>query len=1025
MKQPTIILSIGEMGALAISEIKEYLLDNTSIQFGGISFNKPNSVPDNIQWYTLDASLSEFRANRFKVGEMPDIGDWFDVDQLRDADISLKPEHRQLGRLLFYQHMMADGQALESYLKNIERLVREGDDTQNSMTLQVHTLFSMDELEGLAIVLDILNLVNKALSKPPSIILHCGVPEFASQAHHRETQRHMSASYAMIRELKRFVVSYGGAPAQVYPDESPLVVWRAESARHLASSVKFYSHKNGTVAQQWSDVLLALLEGSEQELLNVYEQAHVNNPSSVISRDDRYALFVSLYGTRSAIFPVIPFRKYLIQSLHIQWLSHWLGDGTNCHDMTLSDLREVVIQKWLNKTHTTAGIRHISSPKIASLALFNDAKLNQDATLDTLLDALNISTLKDEDVNQPVFDWKIEAISVSSNHRDYLNLVDAELRRVFGTFNLDTGGQYQEKLAYIVQRQIHDFDESLQLFILDLLNNQSSFQFSCLSRLMNQFVVPELKKFQRKVDLVLRKQGQYIRRSKIADSIANKRNRVKHSKTIFGGLHADVKNYQTQLEDILRPLRTYYLWQAMMTLSNHMMDEVTRVVERIEQWSDLLWRGDDSILSIVSNEQKIDVSLADSPSRYWLFDEDWANREYQKLLKTNQDELMSHLRWFIGMDGLLSLEFKVDNAHEFNELTPNPALARQYLKSLRIPVENIVANKDFSMWKDYLNIDDRLLHHHDNLLDFFKDNRLNWDLGQHNAEYYFAIPSTVANESDLSKDIQEFIQAKINKLPNDVTIPDGTRIVLLSEYEEVPSSDLLEYQYLEESYLSLERGGQSNLHIFRPEVEAIYLQNSAYSTFKQTVQFSGDIVSLLSNRDRIEDFIQLYALRLIDSIPSKLDQHSYVLYDSDGTRYWWLPTRDSGENLYYALETYCLDTHGVQFGTSGRAEPLPREHVKEWITNRLADIDDRMQNLPQDGGLWRIINDLINYRGKQIASIVRPVGHMAEQLEHLQNKLKHELDEDLPRQDYETRLLLIVVGQDMMKNLLARLQKLG
>ena len=47
------------------------------------------------------------------------------------------------------------------------------------------------------------------------------------------------------------------------------------------------------------------------------------------------------------------------------------------------------------------------------------------------------------------------------------------------------------------------------------------------------------------------------------------------------------------------------------------------------------------------------------------------------------------------------------------------------------------------------------------------------------------------------------------------------------------------------------------------------------------------------------------------------------------------------------------------------------------------------------------------------------------QIESLQKKLMLELDEQMSRQEYETRLLLITVIQDMLKNIRDTLQKLG
>ena len=55
-----------------------------------------------------------------------------------------------------------------------------------------------------------------------------------------------------------------------------------------------------------------------------------------------------------------------------------------------------------------------------------------------------------------------------------------------------------------------------------------------------------------------------------------------------------------------------------------------------------------------------------------------------------------------------------------------------------------------------------------------------------------------------------------------------------------------------------------HLHVLRPEIEAIYLQIATFAVLKQTVQFSGDIVALLTYRDRLEDFVRLYALKFID-----------------------------------------------------------------------------------------------------------------------------------------------------------------
>ena len=677
MTDPTLILSIGNAGGLALQDIADHLYPTDRVQLGGISLGKPVVRSERVTWYALESDIEALRARKHEISQMPDVRDWFKSDVLRTVgDIKLDSEQRQLGRLIFYQHMMTNGQALIAYIRHLEALVRGSQANDAAPTLQVHVLASIDEFEGLAWLLDILNLLHYVLSQQASVILHCALPQTATAPHNYQTQIHLAAGYALLRELKRHVVSYGGAIQNLYPDDSPLAEWNADTVRHMASSVKFYSPIHGAITEQWADVLLALLDGEDNKLLTMYEQSRVNVPFSRSTHDDRYALMVGIYETKSAIFPRLPVQNHLLAMLTAHLLNEWVGSATDCNTIPQSELKAMVNSEWVQKRHLTADGREIQCPQVIAYALSDRYHLSEDTSLDDLFEMLNVTMLHNEQPETPTFTWGQSTTRLLSNRQQYLEQIDSHLERLFGDYSPHANGGYANALTALVEIQHEAFAESLQIFILNLLQDNPRINFRCLSRIMQQVIQPALQKLKRRVTRSVRKQTLELRHADVPQQLKMVARQLRRTKTRLNTIHEDVPRYWTNVSDILEPVKRWHAWQAVTSLVDKMEITLNLVCERIEQWTDLLWRDDSSLLTQAMQANTGFAIPQTSKTRYPFFDEGWAAEKRAEFISKYQTQLSRLFRWSIDEVGLLGLDFMADvEQASFEPLTPSPSLS--------------------------------------------------------------------------------------------------------------------------------------------------------------------------------------------------------------------------------------------------------------------------------------------------------------------------------------------------------------
>lgn len=1051
---PTLIAGIGKTALDTVDEVAAFLsavygadaLVNTALV--GFDFaTLPETLHPSVRYYRITPDVGSMLANS-SLREMPDVSTWFDT-RYYEADYG-NPEvdltERQLARLAFYGHMQSHKQDFAYFVESAVRQVNDRRQERDSAKVLTHVFVDLEDESAAALVLDIVNALYRGFTdhsrSNPSILLHVALPAALSESR-PVAGRVMEKSFAVLREVERFMTAFGSAYHRVYTEDSPLAEFGANTSR-LIDIVFLYPYQSGVpVSTRWTDYVMALSDPFETHFGASYMQHNLVNWAANKEKPrqdsiaDRYALVTGTYGTRSVIFPVAQLRRYWSDKL-----SHAVLDTCLGRRLSRRKVPEYLRQEWINRRDRETDSGMISCPSMVDW-LMDTPTIEEFSALDVAswfdrlfdrdADNAKIQSMRQESTG--ILDWQPSLDDVTSTTPDMFTAeVEQMLRQRFGLLQHSPeqmDNPFTDALSDLLAVQRERFFTSLNYFILRQLNTPGV-GLRGIEQLVSDAVYRPLATSAANV------RGAYLqlRRDDRMDDLTTRLQRfgrrVRRIKTIFGGYGDDAAHYMQQIEEMSGQLRRYLLLYRIVDFLDDLTTGVKALSTHLGIWLQALAAENDSVLTYLADSVVRPV-LRSSENRLWLDDEDWQTRMFEVLRETVLSSLQERLQWVAeaGADGAQRVVFMADG----HALALEPEAHRQDADFLRGLASAVVGDMPLDIWDQYLSDDAIRRVVLPEIQRFLAGGNVNWRSHATTDENALLLPASIFDKQKQKSHLLDALSEYDLKL-QDIEVflnVDDTRLTRFNAVEGILWRETAEYKRAAAAYADMPSSERKRLHVFRPEIATIDLEERARFVLDEQFVFSSAIVPLLDRPTQIRQFVQLAALGLIDVFSYDGSNEDYAFRRIDA--YWWLALPPDRPSLNRALEIFCTYREALPYGKpydrAGSRSSLPYASLDNDIDEEIAQrVTRRMESsdpLPKTD-YWRRVDTIRSRSGKN-SRTTRQAYHDATILtaiESYQLRLQDMQGEyDMPsREERETRILLILTAEEIRNEYRDRLNRL-
>jgi hypothetical protein len=988
---PAVVIGLGTGGNAALEEFALFVLqaDDTgasSVALLGMSFERVQAT--GFQPYLINADLEAWLRDK-NSARQPAIQPWFDV-QFYSRDDKQALHERQIARARFLKHLQEHAGEFETFLKvNIRRVWQNRQD--NTRPLLVHLLASVADAES-ALIMDVVNFVHRALRGVTSearIVLHLALTEVAQNAR----------AFAVFRELERFAISYGDTIHEVYPAGSGFEKYNARSSM-MIHNLKLYQPPSETdVAALWVDAILPQLDPRPDGFGAHYLQVNLTNWNTwrevkiQEAKNNRYELYGGTYLPRSAIFPLEYLRRYWSAQLAYEVLETWLGQPDRDHFNWLET-------DWFHTVRTLSNGQRVTCPAFVKwlLTLEEPNGLTAEQAQHIMFEGErdNAFLMAHREAHREALEWKpVSAQFPQQNVHAFTQSVENAITRYFG----GSSSLYQNSIFHLAHLQIQRFEDSLRLFLRDLVEASGSVRQ--IDALLQDYLLPRLNDVAGKLNRAAQESARELREEALEEKLIQSGRRITALKKPFlGGETEEVRRYMAYAQRVTERLKKQVAIEALADTACQLRDITARFAEAIGEWREALWASPDSLLQLTKAEAEQQLRLPTTPFRLWLMK--WISPRLQGMLRSEYAD-----------DGKLIIYLKRDS----EQLLSSDAQARKinFLDWTKL-VETQVRDVSFDLWDDYLAPHETYRSLLPELQRFFGQGNNNQAKGALVEANYLILPVKLREDAALIESPLGKHLVSRNVPPDQVFYTsDPTRLVFYSSSEAFAVSETQGYQRARDAYLALDRQERSRLHVMAAEVEAVRWEMKT----RKNAMFSGSVVALLAHEDRVRQFILLEALGMIRILPYNDELDRYALQLREGV--WWLTSLAQPTSRLAAINTIVFTGKPVQFGIPPYLSErlLPRDLLNAAVTEKIQQMAANRDETPYtDDRLKRYLNLLSSHQqwARQLAEEVETLQVYHQQIKQMTQRHHNDRDE------HDLLQLLALIARSMSDEQVALLR---
>ncbi|MBN2304408.1 MAG: hypothetical protein JXQ72_08035 [Anaerolineae bacterium] len=942
---PAFILGVGEMGARVLADLAEQIghaygpevVRAVSLLSVGIGNDPPAA---GIPYYNLYEDATDWLARPDRSG-VPELLQGWLAPAGRGRE-HLTPErllelnNRQLVRLMFLKHLDRAYSRLNEFLRQDTGRLRKSSGTS------IYLLASLDEVVGSALLLDLATVLRGALrnvAEGRDMIAYLALPGARPARDNDGDQSRTEANaFAALRELEQSDLTTHIPPAAVLP------LSYAPGSQCPITYVCLYGDQPAdTGAQvdqqlvaQWSNALLAQID--QKFGASFIEKKRINLSAVKGASGVEDELLVSTQSTAAAVFP-----RAAVQNL---WGARLAREALDLHLRVGLSAQEwqTEIEWWSKQAALSDESDHqVYSPRVVRHLLTLDTTSRMRAhhltnmSLVMLvqrwicgLDDTYASRLHDVVRRaSAALNWEPNAnaalnLEGAGGARRFREQIERDLIRLFGSLaavvsDTDTDevtrGEYYGILQDVAARQSLRFHTSLLTLVRHLLakvggaHTLAALQYLA-DKLAQAYDTLEEARHQ---PSPIQMWWDQLRRASTLTELTERRLRPRPS--------SQVRQYVALAKDIVEMRKRQIALRILAQMTAAWINTVHDLIPRLDAVQQVV-SGDGALYHrMAQRETELSGLITRDDGRYWLFDDEWADRYYTRWIQPHAGELAEQLAWSVlyperSFESLATVQFELRlthlplpvSTHEYNHDANADRFWREAERSVR------AAEGDLNLWSYLLGgvarhtraIGDRLAQVDSLLTGVYSDSGIS---------YQRSLLEPDKSQAQPEQGTALLEQIKTGALANFDPEDTGSRayIMTFADTQLIPMRQTRGYLQARDAYLGLPERVRSQMFVFPREATAAALEAAMKfaGLLAEADQLSPPTVALLVHRERLDGLAWMEALEWLGRVGySDGARSSYALelpptpdHPADKV---WLGSPGRTLRYYLAVHDFCL-----------------------------------------------------------------------------------------------------------------------
>lgn len=676
---PAFILGIGEFGALVLADLAEQIghaygpQGVQAVSLLSVGLGEQPSAPQ-IPYYNLYQDATDWLNRPAQSSAAALYEDWL-VPAARGrrpltVERLLAQHNRQWVRLMFLKHLASrQEQLMRFFQRDTGRVLRLAD-------TQIYILASLDEVLGSALLLDLADVLRRALyevfGRQLRSIAYLALPSARPESEDENRQIRIQANaFACLRELEQARLTTYISASELLPSQSNCPI----------EYVRLYGDKPHAIdalathylVAQWSDALLIQLD--RQFGANFIEVFWTNLEKRQRDTGVEDELLVGTQRTASAVFPAMLLQEMWSTRLARMALEQHLRLNLSAQQAQSELKRWIVRQVPLpGETGSQVSIPRLLKDVLAfdtspmSIRQLYETADTSLAMLETVLCARGdpyagkLAEIAKHASATLGWEPKSEDSFRETDVRSFCEWMEKELKQRFGPLDstLDdpqalvaARGTYYIELQHLADEHLSRFHLSLLAVAQRLLDDVGIIH--ALTALQN--LAGELRQSQKAVEEALRR----------LPPISGRVNQLRHlstatitltSRTILGGRaqpSQEVRSYVAQAREITVMLKQRIALYVMAELLGAFIRSLEKLLPCLEVAAQALSSSNDALFPrIVQREKALEERMMQAlhtGDRYWLFSMEWADTFYNQHIYPHKEDVASQLAWRLRSRG--------------------------------------------------------------------------------------------------------------------------------------------------------------------------------------------------------------------------------------------------------------------------------------------------------------------------------------------------------------------------------------
>ncbi len=1020
---PTLLVGLGNSGLNTLNQIASFLPVSygydalSKVGMLNFSFTGADKLVNGVK-QCLISHDSQLLRDRMLIRQIPLFNQWLDIDYYTGVGRSNRQDtnyDRQIGRFVLLEMLR---QSPETVLDPIKQYIESSLDGFKVELPVTHVFASIEEAESSSILLDLVTLIShvfRVSGRQTRLLLHLALP---NKQLNRDNSRDWACYFAVIREIRRFIVNNNNYSYMIYPHGSGLEMYNPGAGSPIYSLKTYLFTNYQELVANWTDIILPQLDALSSGMGVRYQQHNIVNwhagvqNNQVIENVGDSELITGTYVTKSVVLPLHKLQPYWTSRLSYAFINEWLGESFD---------KTIAIQKlegdWLLKD------TRVKCPYIAYWALFMAQYATiEKQTLPELQDIFFAGNLKnivlgrDGNENIKIIDWTppFEVVETGISPREYIAILETKFEDIFGSFNVlsDQNNAYVKALNYFTTDIVKNFHGSLLNWVQWALGH--GYGIRQLYGLLTDYVDKPLSELEKRLASHVMHSQRNIRSDNLNDQFNRAGRRIIRFKNLLGRKTAELIYFEEVAQYILEKLKGFYTLKAVHQCVLQFKQIIKSLVNEIDHWRKALWEPTtlhDSLLTKLYNAIE-QPDLESLENRLWLASSQWVESQYHSMQLALFDNFQSNLSWNIPSVDTLNLYMNTDNSSSLQLSSQVDAVefnVEKVLGSIRSWVEK--QNISLVDYLSSLNEDHKYNEIFNGLRvltspDDFQDSAITQDM------LLFPVNIESSSAGYFTNELRFHLTGDSNVI-DILSSSDSTRITRYIAHEMFPLNETSVYETAKSAYSALGPQQRIRLQVLPAEVEAVRYELHIQDLFHtEDILFSSSITALFSHIERLRLFVWLEALQFIKLYAYNITENRYVLQlpSGEGHEIWWLTRSPYSRSRLGALNAVVLFNGALPYGEEPNIKlPIPLHTLPQMIDEI---IESESQYYPVEQSQqrhWKLAN-----RHQHKLEEARAIAMAAQIALDYRDEMKHHWENESGNEDERnTYAILAVIAQQL------------